>query len=55
MKQLTAKTLVLLTILSFAQGCSSIPKHTADESDSTHEQHTDKKRSQPLGSEKRKN
>ena len=55
MNQLTTKLLVLLTITSLLQGCSSIPKHTMEETDEAHEKHTDNKRKQPLGSGKRKN
>lgn len=54
MKITTIKLLALLAFGSFMQACSTIPKHTQEETTDTHGEHAPPKRIQPLGSEKRK-
>jgi len=54
MSKVISKLLVVLTLVSVFQACTSLPKHKADEAPQAHEEHSPNKRLQPLGSEKRK-
>lgn len=49
-----SKSLILLTLVATFQACTTLPKHTGDETPKVHEEHTPDKREQPLGNEKRK-